>query len=123
MFIHRTPSHVYVRYVESYPGIAKAFARERYPNDTILLDDNCIEGTINSATLSVPHHSRKSDIESLKKKWKHASATIISQLGSSLHGILFEAILGNDLYEPMVTLGLQEGASFLLPHIRGDHTQ
>ena len=23
----------------------------------------------------------------------------------------------------MVTLGLQEGASFLLPHIKGDHTQ
>jgi hypothetical protein len=79
--------------------------------------------TINSATLSIPHHSRNSDIKSLKKKWKSATTSITSQLGSSLDGILIEVILGNDLNEPMVALGLQEGASFLLPHIKGDHTQ
>lgn len=123
VFIHRTPSHAYVRYVETYPGVAKAFARELYPNDTILLDNKCIEGTINSGTLSIPHHSRNSDIESLKKKWKSATTSIASQLGSSLDGILLEVILGNDLNEPMVALGLQEGASFLLPHIKGDHTK
>ena len=121
VFIHRTPSHAYVRYVESFPGVAKAFARERYPSDTILLDDKCIEGTITSAILSVPHHSRSSDLDSLKKKWKSAREMILGQMGSSMD-VSYEIIIGNNLSEPVVSLGLHEGTSFLLTYIKGDHT-
>ena len=122
VFIHRTPSYAYVRYVESFPGVAKAYARERYPSDTILLDDKCIEGTISSATLCVPHHSRSSDLDSLKKKWKSVREIILEQLGSSMDGVSYEIIIGNNLNEPMVSLGLNEGTSFLQTYCKGDHT-